>query len=243
VWNDALAARKAAHEAGAPFPKTGDLMKTLITDAKRTPHRAWLLDAPAGVLQQSLRDLDQAYRNLFDSLSGKRRGHRMQEPRFKSRKDNRQAARYTRSDKFAVRPNGRLRLPKVGEVAVRWSRGLPSEPSSVTIVKDPSGRYFASLVVVTNAAADLDRFPAGDEYTETGVDLGLTYFAILSDGTKVASPKFPRKAEKKLKRLQQDLARKQKGSNNRAKAASRSRRLTLTSPMRAGNSTTSSPPR
>lgn len=219
VWNDALALRRTAHEAGQPWPKTGDLSKTLITEAKRTPERAWLADAPTGVLQQSLRDLDAAYRSFFDSLSGKRKGPKVREPRFKSRKDSRQAVRYTVSDRFAVRPNGRLRLPKVGEVAVRWSRELPSVPSSVTIIRDPSGRYFASFVIVTDEAVDLGRFPAGDDYAETGIDLGLTHFAVLSDGKKVDAPRFLRRAEKKLKKLQQSLARKEKGSNNRRKAA------------------------
>ena len=218
VWNDALAIRKAAREAGQPWPKTGDLSKRLITEAKRTPGRTWLSDAPVGVMQQSLRDLDTAYRNFFDSLSGKRKGPRVREPRFKSRKDNRQAVRYTVSDRFSVRPDGKLRLPKIGEVKVRWSRDLPSVPSSVTVVKDASGRYFASFVVVTDEMEDLGRFRAGDDYMETGIDLGLTHFAVLSDGRKVESPKFLRRAEKKLKKLQQSLARKQKGSSNRRKA-------------------------
>ena len=129
VYNDALRIRKDAHTAGAPWPKSGDLSKQLITQAKRIPERAWLSNAPVGVMQQALRDLDTAYRNFFDSLSGKRKGPKVGEPRFRSRRDNRQTARYTKSDAFRVLPNGKLRLPKVGEVAVRWSRDLPSAPS------------------------------------------------------------------------------------------------------------------
>ncbi|WP_432105680.1 helix-turn-helix domain-containing protein, partial [Streptomyces sp. bgisy091] len=72
VYNDALRARETARSEGAPFPKTGDLSKTLITAAKNTPERAWLGEVSAVVLQQSLRDLDAAYRNFFDSLKGKR---------------------------------------------------------------------------------------------------------------------------------------------------------------------------
>ena len=216
VWNDALRARKDSYAAGAGWIPGGVLSKLLITEAKKTPARAWLENAPVGVMQQSLRDLDLAYRNFFDSASGRRKGAKVAEPRFKSRKDTRQAVRYTRSDCFRVLPNGKLRLPKVGEVKVRWSRPLPSAPSSVTVVKDASGRYFASFVVVTDPAEDLDRFPEVD--AETGIDLGLAHFAVLSDGRKVDAPKFLRRAEKKLKRLQQDLCRKQKGSSNRRKA-------------------------
>ena len=213
VYNDALRIRKEAHQAGAPFPKTGDLAKQLITQAKKTPERAWLSNAPVGVMQQALRDLDTAYRNFFTSLSGKRKGPRIGEPRFRSRKDNRQTARYTRSDAFKVTVGGKLRLPKVGEVRVRWSRALPSAPSSVTVIKDASGRYFASFVVETDPSEVLP-----DTTPEVGVDLGLTHFAVLSDGSKTSNPRFFRRAEKRLRKAQQNLARKAKGSNNRKKA-------------------------
>jgi putative transposase len=213
VYNDALRARQTARIEGLPFPKSGDLSKQLITQAKETPERAWLSNAPVGVLQQSLRDLDAAYRGFFDSLSGKRKGPKVGAPRFKSKRDNRQAARYTRSDKFKVMPNGKLRLPKVGEVPVRWSRELPSDPSSVTIVKDASGRYFASFVVMTGGAEELP-----ETTPEIGIDLGLTHFAVMSDGRKVRAPKLFRRAEKKLRKAQQALCRKQKGSANRKKA-------------------------
>ena len=81
------------------------------------------------VLQQALADLNAAYRNFFASLSGKRKGRRSAPPRFRSRKDNRQAIRFTANARFKVLANGRLRLPKIGDVAVRWSRPLPSAPS------------------------------------------------------------------------------------------------------------------
>lgn len=213
VYNDALRIRKDARAAGAPWPKSGDLSKTLITEAKRTPERAWLSNAPVGVMQQALRDLDRAYRNFFDSLSGKRKGPKVGEPRFKSKRDNRQTARYTRSDIFRVLPNGKLRLPKVGEIAVRWSRELPSDPSSVTVIKDAGGRYFASFVVQTDPSGVLPETSG-----EVGIDLGLTHFAVLSDGRKISAPRFFRRAEKKLRKAQQDLARKTKGSSNRKKA-------------------------
>ncbi|SFT22883.1 Helix-turn-helix domain-containing protein [Streptomyces sp. ok210] len=70
VYNDALRARETAREQGLPFPKTGDLSKQLIAEAKHTPERAWLGEVSAVVLQQFLRDLDVAYRNFFDGLTG-----------------------------------------------------------------------------------------------------------------------------------------------------------------------------
>jgi len=108
-----------------------------------------------------------AYRNFFASLSGRRKGPKMAPPRYRSRKDHRQAIRFTRNARFVVLDNGRLRLPKIGDVPVRWSRDLPSTPSSVTVIKDASGRYYASFVVRTTDVP----LPAVE--TEVGIDLGL----------------------------------------------------------------------
>lgn len=217
VFNDALALRRKLYAVGEPYIPDAELQRRVITEGKRTDERAFLAEVSSVVLVQALGDLNTAYRNFFGSIAGKRQGPKIREPRFRSRKDNRQAIRFTRNG-FSLREGGKLYLAKIGEIKVRWSRALPSQPSSVTIVKDAAGRYFASFVVVTDPDEDLERLPLPDEAAETGIDLGLTNFAILSDGTKVDSPKFLRRAERKLKKLQQDLARKQKGSNNRKKA-------------------------
>ncbi|MFJ1752766.1 RNA-guided endonuclease InsQ/TnpB family protein [Kitasatospora sp. NPDC088134] len=209
VFNDALRARETARAAGLPFIPFGELSKQL-TASKKTPGRAWLAEVSSVVLQQSLRDLDTAYKNFFDGLKGKR--PKTGPPRFKSRKDTRQSVRFTVNAGWKVTTGGKLRLPKVGDVPVRWSRSLPSTPSTVTVVKDSAGRYFASFVVETEP----ETLPAMD--SAVGVDLGLTHFAILSDGTKIDSPRFLRRAEKNLKKTQRDLSRKAKGSKNRAKA-------------------------
>jgi putative transposase len=211
VFNDGLRARQEARAEGLPYLSDGELSKR-VTAAKATPERAWLGEVSSVVLQQALADLNVAYRNFFASLSGKRKGRKVAPPRFRSRKDNRQAIRFTANARFKVLDNGRLRLPKIGDVEVRWSRTLPSAPSSVTIIKDAAGRCFASFVVQSTEEA----LPPSD--SEVGIDLGLTHFAVLSDGTKVAAPKFLRRAARKLRRLQQDLSRKTKGSNNRKKA-------------------------
>ncbi|MER6851324.1 RNA-guided endonuclease InsQ/TnpB family protein [Streptomyces flaveolus] len=208
VFNDALRARETARAAGLPFVPSGELSQQL-TAAKRTPGRAWLAEVSSVVLQQSLRDLDTAYRNFFDGLKGKR--PRTGPPRFKSRKDMRQSVRFTANAGWKITAGGKLRLPKVGDVPVRWSRSLPCVPSTVTVVKDGAGRYFASFVVETGPRT----LPATDSVA--GIDLGLSHFAILSDGTKIDSPRFLRRAEKKLKKAQQALSRKTKGSKNRAK--------------------------
>jgi putative transposase len=215
VFNDGLRIRAEAFAAGLPYVTDADLSARLAA-TKATPERAWLAEVSSVVLQQALADLNIAYRNFFASVTGKRTGPKVEPPRFKSRKNRRQAVRFTANAKFKILPDGRLRLPKVGDIQVRWSRDLPSEPSSVTVIKDAAGRYFASFVAGTDPAADAARFPASD--TEAGIDLGLTSFAVLSDGTVVRSPKFLRRAERKLRRLQKSLARKAEGSSNREKA-------------------------
>jgi putative transposase len=212
VFNDGLRVRQRARADALPYVSDGELSKRLITDAKLTPERAWLGEVSAVVLQQALADLNTAYRNFFASINGKRKGRKVAPPRFRSRKDNRQAIRFTKNSRFAVLGNGRLRLPKIGDVEVRWSRALPSDPSSVTVIRDAAGRYFASFVATTTDKALPQVEP------EVGIDLGLTDFAVLSDGTKVAAPKFLRRAARKLRRLQKDLSRKQRGSQNRKKA-------------------------
>jgi putative transposase len=212
VFNDALRMRTHAHENRLPYPSDGDLSKAIITEAKKSPDRMWLGEVSAVVLQQALADLNMAYRNFFACLSGKRKGPKVAPPRYRSRKDNRQAIRFTKNACFRVTAGGKLRLPKIGDVAVRWSRDLPSDPSSVTVIKDASGRYFASFVVMT------DDEPLPQIAAEAGIDLGLTHFAVTCDGRKVPAPRFLRRAQRKLRKAQQALSRKAKGSSNRKKA-------------------------
>lgn len=211
VFNDAIATRRAAHQAGAPYPGDGEL-STALTAAKRTPDRAWLAQVSAVVLQQALADANTAYRNFFASVSGKRKGRRLGAPRFRSKRDRAQSVRFTRAARFRVLPNGRLRLPRIGDVAVRWSRDLPADPSSVTVTVDATGRYHASFVV------EVPDQPLPTTEPEVGIDLGLTHFAVLSHGRKVDNPRIARKAAATLRRAQKELARRQKGSANRRKS-------------------------
>ena len=221
VFNDVIHAREEAHKAGLPFPKTGDLSKQLVTKAKLSPEREWLGEVSAVVLQQALADADKAYRNFFQSVAGKRRGARVGKPRFRSRRDNRQSARFTKNARFKVRQvnasKALLYLPGIGELALAYSRPLPSEPSSVTLIREPDGHLYASFVV---DVPEISPLPATDRHA--ALDLGLADYAAVActDGTrsKVENPRFLRNAEKKLKKAQQALSRKEKGSNNRAKA-------------------------
>jgi len=131
VFNDGLRARQQAHAAGEPYLTDAGLSARL-TATKAAPERAWLGEVSAVILQQSLADLNAAYRRFFESRkavrewkAGGRKGPKPREaglPRFKSRKDTRQGIRFTANARFRVLPNGNLRLPKIGDVPVRWSR-------------------------------------------------------------------------------------------------------------------------
>ena len=135
VFNDALAARRAAHAAGEPYIPDA-AMSAALTAAKQTPERAWLREVSSVVLQQALADLYVAYRNFFASVTGKRKGPKVAPPRFRSRKDRRQAVRFTANSRFRVLGDGRLRLPMIGDVEVRWSRDVQAVPTSVTVIRD-----------------------------------------------------------------------------------------------------------
>jgi putative transposase len=212
VFNDSLAAREAAYLAGDKITDT-EVQRQVITLAKTTSERAWLGDAPSVALVQACNDARRAYRNWFDALAGRRKGRKVGRPRFR-RKQGKQSIRLTRNG-FSLRGD-RLYVAKVGELRVRWSRGLPSVASSVTVIREPDGRYYASFVV------DVELTPLPAVEREAGVDLGLTTFATIAttDGTiqSMANPRFLRRKERALGRAQRALSRKAKGSANRAKA-------------------------
>jgi putative transposase len=212
VYNDALYERERAHQTSKQLSDT-EVQRRVITLAKQTPERAWLTEVASVVLVQACQDARRAYRNWFDSQSGKRHGRRVGHPRFRT-KHGRQSIRLTRNG-FALHGT-RLYVAKVGDLRVRWSRPLPSVPSSVSVICEADGRCYASFVVGRGPA----RLPP---VTRTaGIDLGLARFAVVaaSDGTTevVANPRHLRAAEQRLARAQRALSRKQKGSANRAKA-------------------------
>jgi putative transposase len=211
VYNDCLRVRDEAHAAAEKISDT-EVQRQVITMAKLTPERAWLGEVASVALVQACQDARRAYKNWFDSLSGKRKGRKAGHPRFR-RKHGRQSIRLTRNG-FTF--HGRkLYVAKVGDVRVEWSRDLPSVPSSVTVIREPDGRYYASFVVERQAAP----LPACER--EVGIDLGLNSLVITSDGEVVANPRFLRAAQRRLARAQRVLSRRQKGSANRGRARRR----------------------
>ena len=173
-----------------------------LTLLKRQPETVWLCEVSNVVLQQSLRNLDTSFQNFFQK--------RAKYPSFKS-KHGPQSARYTSSG-FRMKA-GELWLAKMSApLDMRWSRKIKGEISSVSVSKDASGRYFASLL----STEEVQALPVSEGVI--GMDLGLKDALITSDGQTVPNPKFFRKAQVRLARAQRSLCRKKKGSKNRAKA-------------------------
>lgn len=201
VWNDALALCKKSEK----LPSNGDLQKICITQAKKTQEREWLSEVSNIPLQQSIADLGVAWNNFFASIKGKRKGKKVNSPKFKKR-TNRQSARF-RKGGFSIKA-AKVFLAKIGCIKTKWSRPLPSEPSSVTVIKDTAGRYFLSFVVEVQPETKLASNPA------VGIDLGIKIFAALSTGEPVASPSYS-KLDRKIRRSQRKLSRRSKTSKRR----------------------------
>ena len=200
VWNDALAFCKQSEK----LPGFNQL-SVMLTQVKQTEEREWLREVAAVPLQQSLRNLDVAYQNFFNSCNGKRKGRKMGVPKFK-KKTNQQSAQFTKAA-FSIK-DGEVYLAKIGNLKPIWSRELPSEPSSITVIKDCAGRYFLSFVV------KIEPIVTDAKNQSIGIDLGIKTFAMMSNGEKAFSPSYS-KADRKIRKLQRKLARQQKGSKRR----------------------------
>lgn len=204
VWNDALALVKSTPE-GEKWPSNAELQKICITQAKQTEGREWLAEVSNIPLQQSIQDLGVAFKNFFDSRKGKRKGPRAGFPRFK-KKLNQQSARF-RKGGFSLKA-GKVYLAKIGDIKTKWSRPLPSEPSSVTAIKDCAGRYFLSFVV------EVEPITVEPKNQGVGVDLGIETLATLSTGEKIKAPDTQH-LDRHIRKGKRKLARAMKGSKRR----------------------------
>jgi putative transposase len=206
VWNRTLAERHARWQAerkGLSYAETDRALTVMKTD----PDLAFLKEVSSVPLQQALRHQRAAFQAFF--------ARRARYPRFKSR-HARQSATYTRSA-FRMR-EGQLRLAKTGG-ALRfvwaWVNIDPAtlDPTSVTVARDPAGRWFVTFHVET---ADPVPLPATGQ--NVGIDVGLAHFATLSTGEKIPHPKDWERHQRRVKRYQRRLARCRRGSKNHAKA-------------------------
>ncbi|MER7755288.1 transposase [Kitasatospora sp. NPDC097643] len=204
VYNMALQARTEAwmlRQERVNYNATS----AMLTAWKKTEELAYLCEVSSVPLQQTLRHLQGAFANFWTK--------RAKYPTFKSRKKSRKSAEYT-SSAFRFR-DGNLTLAKMDQpLDIVWSRPLPegSVPSTVTVSQDAAGRWFVSMLCD-------DRPTMPDPVNAAvGIDAGITSLVTLSTGEKIANPRHERKDRERLAKAQRDLARKAKGSNNRAKA-------------------------
>ncbi|WP_030511606.1 RNA-guided endonuclease InsQ/TnpB family protein [Microbispora rosea] len=207
VWNTILAWRQARYRAEGA---TTSYVQTdrYLTEPKRDGGHNFLYEVSSVPLQQALRHQHTAFVNFFAG--------RARHPRFKSR-HGRQSATYTRSA-FRWR-DGRLHLAKMDgplEFVWSWPEVAPAmiDPTTVTVSRDPSGRWYASLAV----EADADPEPLPCTGSQAGIDLGVTDFVVLSTGEKIPNPRHLGCKARNLARYQRRMARKQRGSANQAKA-------------------------
>ena len=181
-------------------------LNKLLPQLKKQEETQWLSECYSQVLQATTLNLVTAYKNFFEG--------RAKYPRFKAKK-NRQSIQYPQSVKVV---DNCLKFPgRVGLVKAKLHRAIDGTIKTVTISVNPSGKYYASIL--TELEGD-NPTPSTDGKV-AGIDLGLKDFAIVNDGihtSKLANPKHLAKHERNLKRKQQKLARKVKGSNSRNKA-------------------------
>ena len=205
VYNRALAERSRAwtqEHKRVTFAETC----RMLTGWKNDPNSAWLYQVSNVALQQGLQHLQQAYVNFW--------AKRAKYPGFKSKRKSRASATFTASG-FRYR-EGQVWLAKMSApLEIRWSRPLPdgAEPYTVTVSRDAAGRWHISILAGCPVVGPL---PAAT--TAVGVDAGITSLVTLSTGEKVTNPRHERRDRARLALAQRRMAKKQKGSANRARA-------------------------
>ena len=199
-WNYSLNLCQETYKATGKGLARGAIQGLLPSLKKEYP---WLSNAYSQCLQYVALNLSTAYKNFFERSAGY--------PKFKS-KHARQSITYPQKVKLE---GEYLKLPgKVGSVYYRKDREVIGQFITTTISQNPDGKYYASIIV-----DDGVELPGtSTEGKAVGIDLGLTHFCITSDGSKFDNPRHTERHVKNLKKKQQSLARKQKGSTTRAKA-------------------------
>lgn len=204
VFNHFLVVRRDQWDANHQSV-TYNQTAALLTDLKRREETCWLKEVDSMALQESLRNLDTAYKNFFEK--------RAKYPRFKSKHCHNQSYR-TRNQSNGIRfVDGKLKLPKIGLVKIKQSRDFEGRILNATVSRTASGKYFVSLCV----EQDIENLQQVNRGGQVGIDVGLKEFYSDSNGNTVANPRILRKLSKKLAREQRKLSRKMPRSKNRNK--------------------------
>ena len=213
LWNDALEDRVERWRLEKKSTSYGDQSATLTATKMYSPE---LRAVYSQALQATLKGLDGAFKKFFRHEAG--------HPKFKKPGECRSLT-YPQAYNGSVKADlvrKRLRLSMVGGVRAVFHRDFPSAGMKTCCIRrDPDGRWHASLIFKAGEepVVPLQDVVIPDSWkAPVGVDLGLKSLIATSDGQKIKPPKFLRKSEEKIARLQRTLARKKKGSENRGKA-------------------------
>lgn len=177
----------------------------------------WLKEIDAIAIQQARVDLDMAYKNFFQSQSGKRKGKKIGFPKFKSKKNNRQTFRTinVNNNIDIVFENKRLKLPKLKWIKYSDDRQFNGIIKNVTVEKTPTGKYFACILVEEHIDTKIHQ--VNSDSKAIGLDYNSKNMFTSNENQVAGYPRFYRKYEKKLAKEQRKLAKKQKGSSRRNK--------------------------
>jgi putative transposase len=197
VFNKSLALQNEMHDAGNKYvPYTR--MTAWLVEWKGSPETQWLKESPSQPLQQVLKDLDRAYKNLFQK--------RASYPRYKKRGQN-DSFRYPQGVKLD-QGNNRISLPKLGWISYRNSRQVVGEVKNAT-VSQSCGKWYVSIQTEREVSE-----PQHESASMIGVDVGVAKFATLSDGMIYEPVNSFKSNQKRLAKLQRQMSRKVKFSKN-----------------------------
>ena len=210
VFNKALAMQKAIYEGGEKKLGYAGLCK-MLTEWRNSPETAWLADSPVHPLQQTLKDLERAYTNFF--------AKRADFPRFK-KKGQHDSFRYPDAKQFKIdQANSRIFLPKLGWIRYRNSRDILGVAKNITVSAN-GGKWFVSI----QTEREVEQ-PVHPSTSIIGIDVGITRFATLSDGSHIEPLNTFRKHQQRLARYQRAMSRKTKFSSNWKKAKARVQKI------------------
>lgn len=215
VYNHMLDLKKKQYNENKKSLGLKELSKYLLGTLRKDEQYYWLKEENASVMQQAILQMLTAYSNFFKHNNGF--------PKFKSKKDKQSAlfpiGTISRRNTFETRhislttPLNNIKF-RCSDLYLRRLHKYSKNIRSATLSKSKSGKYFLSILVEMEDS-ELKKFEHTDK--QVGIDLGVKDFVITSDGDVFENKHFMKKEEKKLKRLQRQLSRKVKGSNNREK--------------------------
>ncbi|AFZ01925.1 IS200/IS605 family element RNA-guided endonuclease TnpB [Calothrix sp. PCC 6303] len=172
----------------------------------------WLKEVDKFALQNSLKNLEAAYKNFFTDLKKSKKKKGVGFPKFKKKYGCKQSYKTNLTNGNIQIIENRLKLPKLGWIKFYKSQDITGKLVNVTVTRTSSGKYIASILCET----EIEKYPIGTQ--NIGLDLGIKSYLVTSEGEVIENPKYYRLQLKKLRKANKKLSRSTKGSSNRVKA-------------------------